>query len=103
MFSLLIAIIMFLVILMPKLTVQPKANLLPYSGTSPGLSRAKLEPVTAITLAVLVGLGAWLGAGTGIYSLLRTKRSIGFLTNTAVKNIVKLKGVSIIYTKSLVP
>ncbi|XP_049636651.1 MLV-related proviral Env polyprotein-like [Suncus etruscus] len=79
-----------LAILMPKLTVQYESDLLPHSGTSPGLSRAKREPVTAITLAVLVGLGA-AGAGTGIYSLIRTEGSIGFLTNTVVKDIEELK------------
>lgn len=79
-----------LVVLVPKLTVRPESDLLPQSDPTVTLSRQKREPVTALTLAILVGLGAT-GAGTGIYSLIHTKDSINALTRTVIRDVDELK------------
>lgn len=75
---------------MPKLTVCPESDLLPQIDPTVTLSRQKREPVTALTLAILVGLGA-AGAGTGIYSLIQTKDSVNALTRTVIRDIDELK------------
>lgn len=73
-----------LVVLMPKLTVRPETDLLPRIADFDSLHRHRREPVTALTLALLVGLGA-IGAGTGIYSLVHTQDPVNALTRTVVK------------------
>lgn len=69
---------------MPKLTVRPESDLLPQKHDYVSFSRQKRKPVTALTLALFVGLGA-AGAGTGIYSSVHTQDSVNALTRTVVR------------------
>lgn len=76
-----------LVMLMPKISIHPTEDLLPYHSSS---TRAKREPVTAITLSVLLGLGAT-GAGTGIASIITSKQHYYALSQAIDKDIQNLQ------------
>lgn len=54
------------------------------------LSRTKREPITAITLAVIIGLGA-AGAGTGVASLITSNQQYNQLSATVDKDIQELQ------------
>lgn len=76
-----------LVMLMPKISIHPTEDLLPYYS---GSTRTKREPVTAITLSVLLGLGA-AGAGTGIASIITSKQQYYALSQAIDKDIQNLQ------------
>lgn len=76
-----------LVMLMPKIFIHPTEDLLPYYS---GSTRTKREPVTAITLSVLLGLGA-AGAGTGIASIITSKQQYYALSQAIDKDIQNLQ------------
>ncbi|XP_033614492.1 syncytin-1 [Fukomys damarensis] len=78
-----------LVLLLPRLTVRPKDDLL-FSSTDSSLLRHTREPVSAITIAVLLGLGA-AGAGTGIYSLVPSTENFNQLQRAVDADIRQLK------------
>lgn len=78
-----------LVLLLPRLTVHPKEDLL-FSTADFSLLHHKQEPVIAITIAVLPELGA-ASAGTGIYSLVRSSRSFYQLQRAIDADIQELK------------
>lgn len=74
------------VMLVPRISIRPPTDLLPFSGSP----RTKREPVTAITLAVLLGLGVT-GAGTGIASIVNTRQQLFTLSLAIDKDIQALQ------------
>ncbi|XP_015441518.1 uncharacterized protein LOC107195369 [Pteropus alecto] len=76
-----------LVVLLPKVSIHPPEDLIPFYHSAP---RVKREPVTAITLAVLLGLGAT-GAGTGIASIITTNQQFHTLSLAIDKDIQNLQ------------
>jgi hypothetical protein len=58
--------------LLPKLTVHHAEDLLQFWERGTDLPRDKREPISAVTLAVILGLGA-AGAGSGIASLVTSQ------------------------------
>ena len=64
-----------LVPLLPRLSIHEPQDILNFWDERPDTShRAKREPISAITLAVILGLGA-AGTGTGIASLTFTQQN----------------------------
>ena len=74
-----------LVRLVPRLTIHDPETFLNFCGRDT-FSRVKREPVTAITLAVILGLGA-AGAGTGIVSVVQTNSHFNQLMAVVDKDI----------------
>lgn len=68
-----------LVQLLPRLIICPADELLKFWERGTLLPRNKREPLTAITLAVVLGLGA-AGAGTGIASLVTSQQQYAQLS-----------------------
>ena len=77
-----------LVLLLPRLTVHP-ADALLFSSSSSLLCHRR-EPVAAITVALLLGLGAT-GAGTGIYSLVSSQTDFHQLSLAVEADVRELK------------
>lgn len=75
------------VMLVPRISIRPPTDLIPFYSDSP---RSKREPVAAITLAVLLGLGAT-GAGTGIASIVSTRQQLFTLSLAIDKDIQALQ------------
>lgn len=67
-----------LILLLPRLTVHRTEDLLAARDIGPTHHRSKREPITAITVGVLLSLGA-AGAGTGIASLVETREQYSHL------------------------
>lgn len=68
-----------LVRLVPRLTIHEPEDLLHFWERGTSLPRSKREPISAITLAVTLGLGA-MGAGTGITSLITSQQQYAQLS-----------------------
>lgn len=77
--------------LLPHITIHPTNDFINFweQGTSSS-HRSKREPLTAITLTVLLGLGAT-GAGSGIASLVSTRQRYGELARVIDSDVTKLK------------
>lgn len=77
-----------LVILLPRLTVHDPDSFLRFYET--GISVSKREPITAITLSVILGLAA-AGAGTGIASLVTSHHHFSQLQAAIDKDLGELQ------------
>lgn len=80
-----------LILLLPRLTVHHTEDLLLHRAF--GHPRSKREPITAITVGILLALGAS-GAGTGIASLVETRdqfRHLSTLQRKVDSDIAELK------------
>lgn len=80
-----------LVQLLPRISIhEPETFLKSWEKGSDMPHKVKREPVTAITLTVLLGLGA-AGAGTGIASLVISHQYYNQLSETIDKDIAELR------------
>lgn len=80
-----------LVQLFPRLSIhEPETFLKSWEKGSDMPHKVKREPVTAITLAVLLGLGA-AGAGTGIASLVTSHQYYNQLSEAIDRDIAELR------------
>lgn len=82
---------MYLVQLVPRLSYYASEEFLQLWESNPtSLSRSKREPITALTISVLLGLGA-VGAGTGISSLILSQNRYAELRSTIDEDIQRLQ------------
>ncbi|XP_049646184.1 MLV-related proviral Env polyprotein-like [Suncus etruscus] len=82
-----------LILLLPRLSVHHTEDLLMSRLSGPGYRRSKREPITTITVGVLLAQGAS-GAGTGIASLVETHdqyRHLAVLQRKVDSDIAELK------------
>jgi hypothetical protein len=79
-----------LVQLLPKLTVHHAEDLLQFWEVGTNLPRDKREPISAVTLAVILGLGA-AGTGTGIASLVTSQQQYTQLSLDVDRDIQELQ------------
>ena len=79
-----------LVRLVPRLTIHESENLLHFWEQGAIMPRYKREPISAITLAVILGLGAT-GAGTGIASLITSQQQYAQLSLAVDRDIQELQ------------
>lgn len=77
-------------LLLPGLIICPAEELLSFWERGTVMPRHKREPITAITLAVILGLGA-AGAGTGIVSLITSNQQYNQLSIAVDKDIRELQ------------
>lgn len=88
-----------LVQLLPRLTVYTPDQFLPLWTVDPS-HRTKREPITAATLAILIGLGA-VGTGTGIASLVVSQQQYNRLTAAIDADIAEIQKSIDALTKSV--
>lgn len=79
-----------LVYLLPRLSIHQSEDLLSFWDSDIAHLRYKREPLTAITLAVVLGLAAT-GAGTGIASMVTTDQQLSQLSITVDRDIRELQ------------
>ena len=76
--------------LLPKLTVHHAEDLLQFWESDTDLPHDKREPISAVTLAVILGLGDT-GTGTGIASLVTSQQQYTQLSLAVDRDIQELK------------